>query len=245
MRLSGKRAIVTGGGSGIGQAIARLFAQEGAQVLITGRRQEPLLATASESDRILTQAVDLTSEEGPKQLVNEAKKVLGGLDILVNNAGVFDALPLEETTQDIYRKEFDTNVRAVYRLSQEALPLLREGKGPNIVNLGSILSYIGIPGTSAYAATKGAVLQISRVLAVELGPEGIRCNCVCPGLIRTDMTESMMEDPDFVKENLPTYPLGRFGEVEDVAHACLYLASDEASWINGVVLPVDGGYTAR
>jgi NAD(P)-dependent dehydrogenase (short-subunit alcohol dehydrogenase family) len=245
MRLSGKRAIVTGGGSGIGQAIARLFAQEGAQVLITGRRQEPLLATASESDRILTQAVDLTSEEGPKQLVNEAKKVLGGLDILVNNAGVFDALPLEETTQDIYRKEFDTNVRAVYRLSQEALPLLREGKGPNIVNIGSILSYIGIPGTSAYAATKGAVLQISRVLAVELGPEGIRCNCVCPGLIRTDMTESMMEDPDFVKENLPTYPLGRFGEVEDVAHACLYLASDEASWINGVVLPVDGGYTAR
>lgn len=245
MRLEGKRAIITGGGSGIGQAIAVLFAREGAQVLISGRRKEPLEAVASGSDRILTFPVDLASEKGPKQLSDEANKVLGGLDILVNNAGVFDAVPLEETSDDIYRKEFETNVRAVYRLTQEALPLLREGASPNIVNIGSILSFIGIPGTSVYAATKGAVLQISRVLAVELGPQGIRCNCVCPGLIRTEMTQSMFDDPEFVKENLPTYPLGRFGEVEDVANACLYLASDEASWITGVVLPVDGGYTAR
>ena len=245
MRLSGKRALITGGSSGIGRGTARLFAKEGAKVLITGRRKEQLEETAAASENIFALTVDLTSDEGPGQTVNEAKKVLGGLDILVNNAGVFDAAPLAETTEEIYRKEFETNVRAVYRLSREALPLLREGNAPTILNIGSVLSFIGIANTSVYAATKGAVAQITRALAVELGPEGIRCNCVCPGLVRTEMTHTMIEDPDFARENLPPYPIGRFGEVEDIAYACLFLASEEASWINGVVLPVDGGYTAR
>ncbi len=245
MRLKNKRAIVTGGGTGIGESIARRFVEEGAHVLITGRREVKLSSMAEGHDRISIVAADLTTKEGPEMIVEAAVRDLGGIDILVNNAGIFEPSSIEEAEEGLYDRQFETNVKGLYRMSQAALPELQKNSGANIVNVGSILSFIGIAGTSVYAATKGAVAQITRSFAVDLGAEGIRCNCVCPGLIHTDLTDFMVSDPEFVKENLPTYPIGRFGKTDDIGNACVFLASDEASWITGVILPVDGGYTAR
>ncbi|MCG3197514.1 MAG: Dihydroanticapsin 7-dehydrogenase [bacterium] len=243
-RLKDKRIIVTGGGSGLGKAIALRSAEQGAKVLITARRAARLEATAKLSDQIHYVSADLTSEEGPQNVVEEAVKVLGGIDVLVNNSGIFISPPIEETPMELYDKLFNVNVRGLYRMTRAALPELRKGNGPNIINMASIVGLIGIPNVTCYSATKGAVIQITRSLAAELGPEKIRVNCVCPGLVRTELTEEMMKDESFLKQILPNYALGRFGVPDDVAHACVYLASDEAAWLTGVVLPVDGGYTA-
>jgi len=245
MRLRDKRAVVTGGGSGIGKAVAERFAEEGAHVLIVGRRRDRLEETASRSPRIHAFQADLASENGPAEVAGEAERSLGGIDILVNNAGVFLPAELDSEDTSAFDKQFDLNVRALYRITQAALPALRKGNGASIVNLGSILASAGLAGVCAYSATKGAVAQMTRSLAVELAPEKIRCNTVSPGLVRTDMTEDLTGDPDRAREILSTYPLGRFGETLDVANACVFLASDEASWITGVDLPVDGGYLAR
>ncbi len=244
MRLQGKKAVITGGGSGIGKAIALRFAEQGAQVLIAARRSERLAETARLSPRIDWVSVDLTAPEGPQQLVQAAAEKLGGIDVLVNNSGIFLAETIEKTPDDLYDKLFAVNVKALYRLTQAALPVLRKSSAPAIVNIGSIVALAGLAQTTCYSATKGAVVQITKSLAVELGSEKIRVNCVCPGLIHTELTDQMMSDPDFAKMALPAYPLGRFGEVDDIAYACVYLASDEASWLTGVILPVDGGYTA-
>ncbi|MCB9782776.1 MAG: SDR family oxidoreductase [Candidatus Omnitrophica bacterium] len=245
MRLKEKRAIITGGGTGIGESIAQRFAEEGAKVLITGRREDKLMEAAKGNPNIRILSADLTAPEGPKEIVDAAVETLGGIDILVNNAGAFEAIPIEESDDGVYDRQFEVNVRGLYRMSQAALPELKKNVGANIVNIGSILSFIGIPGTSVYAASKGAVAQITRSFAVEVGGQGIRCNCVCPGLVHTDLTDFMISDPEFVKENLPAYPIGRFGKTVDIGNACVFLASEEAAWITGVILPVDGGYTAR
>jgi len=245
MRLRGKRAIITGGGTGIGKSIARRFVEEGAKVLIVGRREQRLREAAEGLEGVSVFAADLAAEDGPDQIVSAANRSLGGVDILVNNAGIFEPGSIEETSDEVFDRQMDTNVRALYRMSRAVLPELRRNPGANIVNVGSILSFIGIPGTSAYAASKGAVAQITRSFAVDLGPEGIRCNCVCPGLVHTELTDFMVSDQAFVEANLPAYPIGRFGKTEDIGNACVFLASEEAAWITGAILPVDGGYTAR
>jgi NAD(P)-dependent dehydrogenase (short-subunit alcohol dehydrogenase family) len=245
MRLAGKRVIITGGGTGIGKAIALRFVEQGARVLISARREEPLRATAALSDRISCYSADLTAPDSPQKIVAEAVRIMGGLDVLVNNSGVFVAYPLEKTSPEHYEKLFNVNVKGLYRLTEAALPELRKGNGPNILNISSIVGLIGISHVSLYSATKGAVNQITRALAVELAPEKIRVNCVCPGLIHNELTESLIQDEEFSRKALLDYPLGRFGECDDVAHACVYLASDEAAWMTGVLLPVDGGFTAR
>ena len=245
MRLKDKRAIITGGGTGIGKSIVQRFVDEGAKVLITGRREARLKETAEGFDGVSVLAADLTAADGPERIVETAARELGGIDILVNNAGVFEPASVDESDESFFDRQFDTNVKGLYRISRAALPELRNNEGANIVNIGSILSFIAIPGTSVYAASKGAVAQITRSFAVDLGPEGIRCNCICPGLIHTELTDFMVGDPEFVKENLPAYPIGRFGATDDIGNACLFLASDEASWITGAILPVDGGYTSR
>jgi 3-oxoacyl-[acyl-carrier protein] reductase len=244
MRLRDKRVIVTGGGSGLGKAITTRFAEEGAQVLISARRSSPLASVAAVSDRIHPFPADLTAPDGPAMIVEEAVRVLGGIDILVNNSGVFYATPIEETSEQTYDHLFEVNVKGLYRMTQAALPELRKGCEPNIVNIGSIVGMVGIPAVSAYSATKGAVAQITRSLAAELAPQKIRVNCVCPGLVVTELTADLVNSPEFLQKNLPAYPLGRFGEPDDIAWACVFLASSQASWCTGVILPVDGGFTS-
>ena len=133
---------------------------------------------------------------------------------------------------------------AVFKLTREVLPHMIKQKSGSIVNISSILGLVAVPNTAAYNVSKGALNQFSRSLAVEYGPSGIRCNAICPGLIATEMTEELMNDKDFMQELRKNYPIGRFGQPEDIAQACLFLASDESSFITGAVLPVDGGYTA-
>ena len=246
MRLKNKTAIITGGGSGIGLACARTFAREGANVAIFGRRQDRLDRAA---DAIGGQALavpgDIAKEEDIDRLVEVTIDTFGQIDILVNNAGVFEFGFLHETDDAMWDKAINVNLRSVFRLTKRVLPKMLERKSGSIVNISSIAGLIGLPGTSAYSASKAALDQFSRVIAMEYAKEGIRSNSVCPGMIETEMTEELRNDKVLAAEILNSYPVGRFGSPQEVANACLFLASDEASFITGVVLPVDGGYTAQ
>ncbi len=245
MRLENKTAIITGGGSGIGLSCARIFCQEGAKVVIVGRRKDRLEEAVKEiEDNVLAVSGDLTHDDDIQRLVETTLNTYGRVDILINNAGIFTGAPLHEMKDDEWDTTLDINMRSVFKLTREVLPHMMRQKSGSIVNISSILGLVAAPGTSAYNVSKGALNQFSRSLAVEYGPSGIRSNAICPGLIATGMTKDLMSDESLMQEWSKNYPIGRFGRPEDVARACLYLASDESSFVTGAILPVDGGYTA-
>ncbi|MFQ5673274.1 MAG: SDR family NAD(P)-dependent oxidoreductase [Nitrospinales bacterium] len=245
MRLENKTAIITGGATGIGFACAQLFCREGARVVLFGRRQDRLdEAVGTIGEKALAVAGDITREEDIVRLVDTALARLDRLDILVNNAGAFGGAPLHEMEDEHWDNMFAVNLRGVFRLTRRVIPSMRKQKSGSIVHISSILGMIAVPQTAAYNASKGALIQLSRSIAAEYGADGIRSNAVCPGLIATEMTADLMSDKKLMEEWRKGYPIGRFGEPEDVARACLYLASDESSFVTGAVLPVDGGYTA-
>lgn len=245
MRLENKIAIITGGGSGIGLSCARIFCQEGAKVVIFGRRKNNLEEAVKEIDgNILAVPGDITRHEDIKRLVETTFDTFGRVDILVNNAGIFTGAPLHEMKNEEWDTALDINMTSVFKLTREVLPHMIRQKSGSIVNISSILSLVAAPNTAAYNVSKGALNQFTRSLAVEYGVSGIRSNAICPGLIATEMTEELMNDEDLMREWSKNYPIGRFGQPEDVARACLYLASDESSFVTGAILPVDGGYTA-
>ena len=246
MRLVNKTAIITGGGSGIGQACARAFYQEGANVGLFGRREDKLKETAQElGSRAMTVSGDMTRSEDLDRLVQETLSKFHRIDILVNNAGLFKGAPLHEISDEQYDEMMNINMRAVFQLTRRVLPVMMEQKGGNIIHISSILGIIAVPQVAAYNISKGALNQFSRSIAVEYGSYGIRSNSICPGLIETDMTADLMKDEALMQEWSKGYPIGRFGKPEDVANTCLFLASDESSFITGTVLPVDGGFTAQ
>ncbi len=245
MRLKNKTAIITGGGTGIGLACARLFAQEGARIAIFGRRQDRLDQAQKEiGDAVVTIQGDITKEKDTSRLVETAVKQLGKVDILINNAGIFGGGPIHETEDAAWDQTFDINMRGVFQLTRKVLSqMITQGSG-NIIHISSVLGMRSIPGAAAYNATKGALNQFSRSIAVEYGGQGIRSNSICPGMIETEMTEDMRQDTALMEEFLKRYPLGRFGKPDEVAQACLFLASEESAFITGATLPVDGGCTA-
>ena len=245
MRLNDKTAIITGGASGIGLACARLFTQEGARVAIFGRRQDRLDQARKEiGDSVLAVQGDITREQDIQRLVDSTHKKLGKVDILINNAGTFTGGPLHETDVWEWDRVFSINMTGVFRLTRRVLPHMIEQGSGSIIHISSILGMIAVPQTAAYNASKGALNQFSKSIAVEYGAQGIRSNALCPGMIETEMTEELRKDVDMMKEFLKGYPLGRFGQPEEVAQACLFLASDESAFITGATLPIDGGYTA-
>ena len=246
MRLEGKTAIITGGASGIGLACARLFVQEGARVVLFGRRLERLEQAQKEfGDAALTIQGDITQDQDTNLLVVNAIVQLGRVDILVNNAGIFTPGPLHETDDAAWDQTFDINMRGVFQLTRKVLKfMIKQGSG-SIIHISSILGMVAVPGTAAYNASKGALNQFSKSIAVEYGGRGIRSNALCPGMIETEMTEELRQDADLMAEFLKGYPLGRFGKPEEVAQACLFLASDESAFITGATLPIDGGCTAQ
>ena len=246
MRLKDKTAIITGGGTGIGLATARAFYQEGAKIILFGRRKEKLeKAVENLGDSAIIVQGDMTNNNDLDQLINETLHNFKKIDILVNNAGLFNGAPLHEISDSQWDEIMDINIRSVFQLTRRVLPAMLSQKYGSIIHISSILGLIAVPQVAAYNVSKGALNQFSRSIAVEYGSSGIRSNSICPGLIATDMTADLMKDADLMKEWSKDYPIGRFGKPEDVANACLYLASDESSFVTGITLPVDGGFTSH
>lgn len=243
---NGKVVLVTGATSGIGEATARLFMKEGACVLLTGRNEEKLHQLRKEcpSGNCAVLAGDITSSRFREQLIRFCVDTFGKLDILVNAAGIIANGTIENTSLDDFRNMMEINVYSVFHLIQLAVPHLKESKGV-IVNVSSVTGQRAFPGVLAYCVSKAGVDQLTRAVALELAPYGIRVNAVNPGVVVTNLHRrgGMEEDAYqlFLKRSEQTHPLGRVGKAEEIAEAIAFLASEKASWITGVTLPVDGG----
>lgn len=252
-RVQDRVALVTGAGAGIGRAAALRLAEEGAQVVVTSRTPANVEATCDEISaaglaRPPSMALDVADGSRVTEVVAEVAGRFGRIDILVANAGIDlpHAPSVEDTLDDEWAHLFDVNVGGIFRLCRASLPSIPEGG--SIVTVGSINSFIAWPNDAAYTATKGAVLQFTKALSLETADRGIRANCVCPGVIDTPLTRSFLtgDDAEAVEaEFAAVSPLNRIGTPREVANAILFLASDEASFITGSALLVDGGTTAR
>ncbi|MGV9245329.1 SDR family NAD(P)-dependent oxidoreductase [Streptomyces sp. NPDC003710] len=241
---SSRVVAVTGAGTGIGRATARAFAAEGAHVLAVGRRAEPLHETAAGHERITPLAADITAAGEPERIIHTAQELHGRLDVLVNNAGIVRSGALGTLTPETITPQIATNLIAPMLLTQAALPLL-ESTGGVIVNVSTSVGQRAWPGSSVYAATKTALELLTRSWAVELAPRGVRVVAVAPGAIDTPIGEHQGLTPERMAEvrewQLAHTPLGRIGHPEEVAWAITRLASPAASFVTGIVLPVDGG----
>lgn len=242
-KQTNKVAVVTGGGSGIGLAIAGKFVENNILTIIVGRDEKKLVA-AKEKLGSLCVAIsnDLSDLAGIPALVDQIINQYGRIDILVNNAGINMKKEFTEVTDDDFQKIILTNVSAVFSLSREVVKcMLQKGSG-SIINISSMASQYGIPKVIAYTASKGAVEGMTRAMAVELSPKGIRVNCIAPGFIATDMSaKALNSDAERKNKVLGRTPMGYLGDPVDIANAALYLANGESNYVTGVVLPVDGG----
>jgi NAD(P)-dependent dehydrogenase (short-subunit alcohol dehydrogenase family) len=246
MRLANKTALITGGNSGIGLATARLFLAEGARVAITGRNARTLDAAATELGKgVLALQADVTDIAATERAVAEIAKTFGKLDVVFANAGIGGQTPLGTTTLAKFEEIIRTNLTAVFFTVQAALPQLNDGA--SIILNGSVHAVMGAPGSSAYAAAKGGVRSMTRNLASELAPRRIRVNQITPGATKTPIWSAYAPN-DAAQAELEqrmkrTIPLNRWGEVDDIARAALYLASDDAAYLTGTEIVVDGGAT--
>lgn len=244
--LDGKVAIVAGGGTGIGRATAELFASEGAKVVIFGRRPEPLAETVAAIAKVggTAHAVsgDVASEADVARLVGAARREFGGVDVLVNSAAVRLRSPLLDISAADFAEVLRINLVGAFVLTKTVAPLMRERGRGSIIHIGSALGSVAAPDFSPYVASKGGLNQLARAAAVELVQDEIRVNVVAPGTIDTAIG---MGVPEFRRHLLKhRIPIGRAGHVDDIAQACLYLASDVSRYVTGAVIPVDGGWTA-
>jgi len=246
VRLSGKTAIITGGGSGIGKAIAVAFSREGASVVIAGRHQDKLDHAASEiGNRCLSVSADVSRAADVQRLVNAAIEKFKRIDVLVNNAGVLLPGTAESLSEEDFDQTFNINVRGPWLLSRAVLPRMRAAGGGSIINIGSVLSTLGARNRVAYAASKGAVLAMTRAMALDHAAEKVRVNCICPGIVETEMVARFSMDESARRQRLTWHPLGRFGQPDDIAGLAVFLASDESAWTTGAMFTVDGGYSAQ
>ena len=240
-KLSGKVAIVTGGGSGIGRAIVDVYAANGARVLAVDLPGRDWQSHFKGNPAVVCLEQDVTAKDAPGNVVNACVQAFGGLDILVNNAGIAIGAQFEETTDEQWDRILGINVTAIFRVSKAAVPHLRARGGGRIINLGSIMSNTAGPSLAAYGTTKHAVAGLSKGMAVDLGKYKITVNYLQPGSIWTALSQPFFDDPNFVKYWEAKAPMGRIGDPEDVAAAALFLATDEAKFVSGAGIAVDGG----
>jgi len=248
--LEGKRALITGGTSGIGAATAELFVQHGARVAIVGRDHQRGQAL-QRSLNVDFVACDVTQAAAVSAMVQQVVQRLGSIDVLFNNAGIINFGSVVDAEIDEWDALMATNVRGVFLVSRAVLPHMIAARRGSIVNMGSNLGLVGTRGAAAYAASKGAIVQLTRAMALDHAGDGIRVNCVCPGTIETPLVARQRlgrteeQERQAVERIKQRFPLGRIGEPREVASVVAFLASDLASFVTGAMYSIDGGYTAQ
>ena len=249
-RLDGKVALISGGARGQGATEARMFAAEGAQVVLGDIRDEEGLKVEAQIRELGGNAtythLDVTQESDWRAAVDLAIRTYGMLNVLVNNAGILIRKNIEETTVEDWDRIMGINAKGVFLGTKAAIPAMREAGGGSIVNISSTAGLVSSPsGSASYTATKGAVRLLTKATAVQYAKDGIRCNSVHPGPIETDMIQESLDDPAAMELRMQRLPLGRIGRPEEVAYGVIYLASDESSFVTGSELVIDGGTTAQ
>lgn len=248
-RLKERVAIVTGGGSGIGRAIAKVFANEGAKVVVAdcneNTAEETVEMIKSGGGQAIASKTDVSQADQVQSMVKLSVDTFGGLDILVNNAGVALMADLANTTEEIWQKTIDVDLKGVFLGIKLAVPEMKKrGKG-KIINTASIAGLVGFQGITAYCAAKGGVVNLTKETALDLAANKINVNAIAPGVIKTNMTVDILKDEKMAEGMLSQTPLGRFGEPEDIAYLALYLASDESDFMTGQTIAIDGGWTIK
>jgi NAD(P)-dependent dehydrogenase (short-subunit alcohol dehydrogenase family) len=248
--LSGRAAIVTGGSKGLGAAMAAGLASAGADVLLTSRHADEAAAAASQiaadhGRKAIGIAADATNAEQVQSMIDQALQAFGRIDILINNAGINIRGPIDEVTYDQFRQVQDVNVNGPWLCARAVVPHMKKAKTGRIINLASTLGVVGLANRTPYAASKGASVQFTKALALELAPWNITVNAICPGPFLTPMNIPIAETAEAKQFVVGATALGRWGRMEEIQGAAIFLASDAASYVTGSLLTVDGGWTAR
>ncbi len=245
-RLKGKKALITGASRGIGEAIAKKFAEEGAEIGInyhsSDKKAEEVLDSVNKYSKGILLKGDVSDKNDCKRIISDFVKKFDGLDILVNNAGILKKKNLEESNVDTFDQTMGVNVRGPFMLSKFALSYLKESESGRIINMSSHWAFRASDQATAYVVSKTALIGLTRALALELGPKGITVNGIAPGTIETDMITDRYSEEE-KRERSEEIPLGRLGKPEDIANTVLFLASEEGSYVNGEVIGVNGGLT--
>lgn len=245
-KLEGKVAIITGGGSGIGRAISILFANEGAKVVITDlikeKGEETMKLIKEKGGEAIFIQADVSKASDVQEVISAAMKKYGRIDILCNNAGIPSFGSVIEMSEEDWDKVINVNLKSVFLCSKYVAPEMLKGGGGTIINIASVLGLIGSQGEAAYCASKGGVISLTRAMALDFAPN-IRVNCVCPGSVLTPMYERIISQKKLMPGSFEKIPLKRGAKPEEIAHAVLYLASEDSSYITGSLLVIDGGWT--
>jgi NAD(P)-dependent dehydrogenase (short-subunit alcohol dehydrogenase family) len=249
-RLDGRIALITGGSRGLGKSIALGLAQAGATTILCARHREDCEAAAAEvaeqtGRESVGLAMDVTREEDVERTFAQVAERWGRLDVLVNSAGVNLRGPIEELTLEQFRQVLETNLTGTWLCCRAAVPLMKRQRSGSIINIGSTLSVVGLAERTPYCASKFGVLGLTRALALELAPFGVRCNALCPGPFLTEMNRPLLEQPEKAQAIVALTAFERWGELQEIRGAALFLASDASSYVTGSALLVDAGWTAR